>query len=453
MAQMLYPDGCLTRDVPDVEQNAPASQEAAAVDVLRGWLESTGPQRPRQLAEKLVLASSVVDSALARLEGEGQVLRGHFSPCASSSADETEWCNRRLLARIHRLTLGRLRREVEPVSAADFVRFLLRWQHVAPGTQLHGTVGLLQVLRQLQGYEISAAAWEPHVLGRRIVDYDPEMLDQLCLSGEVMWGRLSPHPAFDGAPSTRARRRVRPTRVAPVALFLREDAGWLVSPGRDAAVDSPALSHAGRAVFGQLKIQGASFHRDLVRTSGRLASEVEEGLWELVAAGIVTADGFDSLRALIDPRRRAGQGRFRAARPRHSAGRWALLRETAERDAASHDAQAFARQLLLRWGVVFRDLIARETLAPPWREVLRVLRLLEARGEIRGGRFVDGFLGEQFARPEALESLRSTRKTMDNTSVELSAADPLNLLGITLPGPRVSALSGTMVDVLVSAVH
>ena len=459
MAQMLYPDGCLTRDVPDVEQNAAASQEAAAVDVLRGWLESTGPQRPRQLAEKLVLASSVVDSALARLEGEGQVLRGHFSPCASSSADETEWCNRRLLARIHRLTLGRLRREVEPVSAVDFVRFLLRWQHVAPGTKLHGTVGLLQVLRQLQGYEVSAAAWEPHVLGRRIVDYDPEMLDQLCLSGEVMWGRLSPHPAFDGAPSTRSRRRVRPTRVAPVAFFLREDAGWLVSPGRDAAVDLPALSHAGRAVFEQLKIQGASFHRDLVRTSGRLASEVEEGLWELVAAGIVTADGFDSLRALIDPRRRAGQGRFRTARPRHSAGRWALLRsdlseaETNERDAASHDVEAFARQLLLRWGVVFRDLIARETLAPPWREVLRVLRLLEARGEIRGGRFVDGFLGEQFARPEALESLRSTRKTMDNTSVELSAADPLNLLGITLPGPRVSALSGTMVDVLVSAVH
>ena len=466
LAEALHPGCPLTRGVPDIDQPAPDSREAAAAEVLRGWLESSGPQRPSVLADTLALPPAVVDAGLARLEGEGQVLRGQFSP--GGAGGETEWCNRRVLARIHRLTLGRLRREIEPVTAADFVRFLARWQHVAPGTQLHGAAGLLQVLRQLQGYETSAAAWEPDVLARRVADYDPELLDRHCLSGDVMWGRLSPHPAFEAGASAapgereaalpRARRRVRPTRVAPVAFFLREDAGWLVPEAGEDGAGQPALSHAGRAVLEQLTALGASFLRDLVRATGRLPSEVEDGLWELAAAGLVTADGFDNLRALIDPKRRRGEGRFRAARPRHAAGRWALLRTPAAPPAPASRAEAgtrvesFARQLLARWGVVFRDLIAREALAPPWRELLRALRTLEARGEIRGGRFVDGFLGEQFARPEAVDVLRSVRRAQAQDeadgSLRLSAADPLNLVGIVTPGARVSALSGTVVEVL-----
>ena len=468
-AEALHPDGRLTRDVPDIEQPQPESREAAAVEVLRGWLESSGPRRAAELAEALALPPPVVDAALARLEGEGQILRGQFSP-GGAAGGETEWCNRRVLARIHRLTLGKLRREIEPVSAADFMRFLARWQHVEPGTRLHGAAGLLQVIRQLQGYEISAAAWEPDVLARRVAGYSPELLDRLCLAGEVMWGRLSPHPAFEAdaaAPGDerrngRPRRRVRPTRTAPVAVFLREDAPWLV-PQRDAGEEeSPVLSHAAREVLEQLEARGASFLRDLVRTTGRLPSEVEDGLWELVAAGLVTADGFDNLRSLIDPKRRRGEGRFRAARPRHAAGRWALLRAHAP-DAAGTDngagaaaaAEAFARQLLLRWGVVFRDLIAREALAPPWRDLLRALRTLEACGEVRGGRFVDGFLGEQFARPEAVDALRAVRRGREqstaNGHLRLPAADPLNLLGIIVPGQRVNALSGATVELLAPA--
>ena len=365
VAETLYPGCRLAPDVPDVEQPVPDSREAAATEVLRGWLESSGPQRPGVLAERLALPPALAGAALARLEGEGQILRGRFSPAGDAAGGETEWCNRRVLARIHRLTLGRLRREIEPVSAADFVRFLARWQHVEPGTRLHGTAGLLQVIRQLQGYEISAAAWEPDVLARRVAGYDPQLLDRLCLSGEVTWGRLSPHPAFEAEAAApdgealdgRPRRRVRPTRAAPVAIFLREDAPWL-APRRCAGESgSPALSHAARAVLEQLEAHGASFLRELVRASGRLPSEVEDGLWELVAAGLVTADGFDNLRALIDPKRRRGEGRFRTARPRHAAGRWALLRTQAPgaADGGGAAVEQFARQLLARWGVVFRD--------------------------------------------------------------------------------------------------
>ena len=381
-----------------------------------------------------------------------------------------------MLARIHRLTLGRLRREIEPVSSADLVRFLVRWQHLAAGTRQHGTAGLLQVVTQLQGCEVSAASWERDVLAARLEGYEPEMLDQLCLSGEVMWGRLSPHPAFEGAAgepdAARApvrRRRVRPTRVAPVALFLRQDLEWLVDAGDggDAAGPSSAcvLSHPAEAVRDALRRRGASFLRDLVQQTGRLASEVEDGLWELVAAGLVTADGFDNLRALIDPRRRRGEGRFRAARPRHAAGRWALLApfsgasprspEAAGSAVAAREARrraradAFARQLLLRWGVVFRDLVRRESLMPPWRDVLESLRRMEACGDVRGGRFVAGFVGEQFARPDAVELLRIVRREgPSGPAVRVAAADPLNLAGIVTPGARVNALSGDTVELL-----
>jgi ATP-dependent Lhr-like helicase len=284
------------------------------------------------------------------------------------------------------------------------------------------------------------------------------MLDELCLSGEVMWGRLTPHPALagedvaeDAADSRRVGRRVRPTRVAPVAMFLRDDAAWLLRIRPPVSQTSAGLSHRARAVAEALNRQGASFLRDLGRAAGLLTSEVEDALWELAAGGLVTADGFENLRALIDPKRRNGEGRGRLSRPRHAAGRWALLGsdvrpEESRPDGASADA--FARQLLRRWGVVFRDLVARETLAPAWRELLIALRRMEARGEIRGGRFVAGFLGEQFALPEAVESLRDVRRMASTSALVVAAADPLNLLGIVTPGPRVSALAGRAVEVL-----
>jgi ATP-dependent Lhr-like helicase len=336
-----------------------------------------------------------------------------------------------VLARIHRMTLGRLRKEIEPVTSADFMRFLGRWQHLAPGTQLHGADGLFQVLRQLQGYEISAAAWESNVLPRRVANYDPELLDRLCLSGEIMWGRLSPHPALE----IEGGRRVRPTRVAPLALFLREDAKRLLSP---ASTQVPLLSHPARDVYTALEMHGASFFNELMRATGRLASEVEDGLWELVAAGLVTGDGFENVRALIDPKRRRGEGRGRSSRPRHAAGRWALL----NRAEVAADIEFFAGQLLNRWGVVFRDMLSRETLSPAWRDLLQIYRRMEARGEIRGGRFVSGFVGEQFARPEALDLLRHLRRSAKTgEQLDIAPADPLNLSGIVLPGPRTGALT------------
>jgi ATP-dependent Lhr-like helicase len=435
VARLVHPDAILHPHIEPVGQikDMPVDRESGAAYILRGWLESSGPMTVSAMAAKLAMPRELVDAALARIEADGQVLRGNFS-----AGSEQEWCNRRVLARIHRLTLGRLRREIEPVSTADFLRFLSRWQHLDRGAQLHGVDGLLQVIRQLQGYEISAAAWEGEVLARRIVRYTPELLDQLCLSGEVMWGRLSPHPAFEGDEP----RRVRPTRAAPIALFLRQDAEWLAAT-RSAGL--PALSHATGEIMTALQKRGASFFAELVRATGRLPSEVEDGLWELVAAGLVTADAFENLRSLVDPKRRRGEGRGRLARPRHAAGRWALMNREIP---AVDNAEPFARQLLLRWGVVFRDLTARESLSPPWRDLLVALRRLEARGEVRGGRFVSGFVGEQFATPEAVDLLRVVRRSAPSGEEVISTADPLNLSGILLPGARIHPLSGGEVRLL-----
>ncbi|HZQ51245.1 MAG TPA: DEAD/DEAH box helicase [Bryobacteraceae bacterium] len=398
--------------------------------VVTGWMESLGPVTANALAERIAFPYDAVENALMQLEARGQVLRGHFR----NKDAEIEWCNRRILARIHRATLGRLRREIEPVTSLDFERFLQVWQHVSPGTQLHGADGTLQVIRQLQGYELPASAWESEILARRIAKYDPDFLDELCLSGEVMWARVSPHPAIA------ENRRVRPTRIAPITLFLREDVGWLMTP--EAKVDCGGLSHPAQDVLRALERKGASFFIDLARETHRLPSEVEDGLWELLAGGFVTADGFDNLRALIDPKRRRGEGRGSTKRPRHAAGRWALLAHQPVGLTPDERAERYARQLLDRWGVLLRDLLARETLAPPWRDLLGVLRRMEARGEIRGGRFVSGFTGEQFARPEALSLLRMIRREPDrHPTVAVANADPLNLAGIILPGPRVSRLA------------
>ncbi len=386
------------------------------------------------------------------------MLRGHFTESEARHTRPLEWCDRRLLARIHRLTIGELRRAIAPVTAAEFMRWLFDWQHVAPGAQATGERGTLEVLRQLQGFEAPANAWEPALLGRRIAAYDPDVLDRLCLTGAVGWGRLSPHPATveagptrmdGGTASPRAgvpqARRVIPTSVAPITFFVRDDADWM-QPRRPGEPDEPrGLSRAAIAVLEHLGRAGASFFPDIVRGTGGLKAEVETALWELVAAGLVTADGFDNLRALINPRRRGGYRSGRHARPRDSAGRWARLAAmtVAARDQA---LEATCQMLLRRYGVVFREVLTRETNLPSWRELLVTYRRLEDRGDVRGGRFVAGLIGEQFALPTAVESLRASRhRRPDELPFTVSAADPLNLVGIVVPGERVPAISGRTV--------
>ncbi|MBV9083879.1 MAG: DEAD/DEAH box helicase, partial [Acidobacteriaceae bacterium] len=403
-----------------------ATEKSSAVDdahaVVSGWMDSIGPITVSELQTKLRFDAQIVEGALLQLEASGQVLRGSFR----GNRQEVEWCNRRILARIHRATLGKLRRDIEPVSSLDFVRFLQVWQRVAPGTQLHGADGTLQVLRQLQGFEISAASWESEVLASRIAHYEPAFLDELCLSGQVMWARMSPHPALI------ENRRVRPTRLAPVTLCMREDADWLMATQTPS--DEASFSHPARDVMAALEHNGASFFTDLVRLTGRLASEVEDALWELLAGGLVTADGYDNLRALVDPKRRRGEGRGSQKRPRHAAGRWAILRRNVRTVDTGERNERFARQLLQRWGILLRDLLVRESLAPPWRELAPTLRRMEARGEVRGGRFVSGYVGEQFARPEAIDLLRRMRKQAIKSPLKtVSGSDPLNVTGVILP--------------------
>ena len=490
LARALFPDASFPdlSALPAGLSSARVEREEAMEAVTLGWMESTGPTTEAELAERLGFPPDEIGRALLRLESKGQVLRGQFRSSAPSTqhsalsgASAPEWCHRRLLARIHRLTIGALRREIEPVSAAEFMRFLFRWQHVAPGSRLHGERGLQEVITQLAGFEAAASSWESGLLRARLSKYEPEMLDRLCFSGSVMWGRLSPYEPAPRETLSGRGRRVVPTSLAPISLFPREEADWLLArAGRTVqagSVAAPApqipLSVVAQDVQRVLSNRGASFFSELLHSAGHLPSEVEQALWELVAAGVVTADGFDSLRALMDPKRRRGEGRGRMHRPRHSAGRWSLLRQAGaslvsrysgvdptsalsterlalhtEHSAPSTQhahAEQLARQLLRRYGVVFRDLLGRESDAIVWRELLVQYRRMELRGEIRGGRFVGGFTGDQFALPEAVEALRALRKgtgsdPMAPQELRLSACDPLNLVGVILPGPRIPAL-------------
>ncbi len=403
---VLFPGARFDLELADVEAATP-SRDDALLTLVTGWMSHLGPTTATQLGETVGIPSSDISNALLRMEASGTVLRGNFSgpaqragvPAPHDQQREIEWCERRLLARIHRLTVATLRKQIEPVTAAQFMQWLLRWQHVAPGTQVSGERGTLEVLRQLQGFEIPANAWERQVLARRVADYDPKWLDQLCLTGAVGWGRLSPHPATleyssanrgtESQPAAPRQRRVIPTSVAPITFFVREDADWM-TPRHPSAESSEnnGLSHAAQGVLDFLRQRGASFFADIVRGANKLKAEIETALWELVAAGLVTADGFDNLRSLIDPKRRAGQGSGRTTRPRHNAGRWALLHtdEVVERPRA---VEAACWMLLRRYGIVVRDVLAREANLPPWRELLGAFRRLEDRGEIRGGRFVE----------------------------------------------------------------
>jgi ATP-dependent Lhr-like helicase len=422
--------------------------DATMVDIVRGRLEGLGPISAASIADSLGVSTSAVDIALAALEAEGFAMRGRYT----AKASDDEWCERRLLARIHRYTVKRLRAEIEAVPAKDFLRFLGEWQRVLPAARMQGSDALAAVLAQLEGYEAPAGAWETEIIPARIAEYDPGWLDEHCRSGRFMWTRLAARGG--AAPSTVSARSVpaSPVRSTPIVLLARRNAGaWsgLVGP-----TDAERLTSKAQAVADVIKEFGASFFDEIVQHARLLPTEAEDALAELVAVGLVNSDSFAGLRVLLMPRARRTRLNSYAARHRRSAalfgmadaGRWALVRRpnAVASEQREQSTEQVVRTLLRRWGVIFWKLLAREAQwLPPWREILMCCRRLEARGEIRGGRFVAGFSGEQYASPEAVGLLREMRrKPPTQQYLSLSAADPLNLLGIITPGARLASLAG-----------
>ena len=437
--------------------------EDAVVEILRGRLDGLGPVTVAELADVFSLRPNQIETALIRLENEGFAMRGRFTPEAGKDVGEPqagmpeleEWCSRRLLARIHRYTLNRLRKEIEPVSAADFMRFLFVWQKVAMEHRVQGPESVAAIIDQLEGFEAPAGSWESEILPARVPDYDPAWLDALCLSGRLTWLRLSPPRLSPDKTSSSS-----PVRSTPVVLLSRTNVEiWSKGfPGPGESNGSQLTTNTG-TVHEYLKDHGASFFVDIVAGTNLLPSMVEEALGELVFRGLVSADSFTGLRALLTPlsktTHREIEKRKRKRKQVYSmddAGRWVRLRRdpaslattpTGDRsEAAGIDRErleVIARKLLQRYGVVFRKILDRESITVPWRDLLRVYRRLEARGEIRGGRFVGGFSGEQFASADAVQLLRSIRRApAEGILISLSAADPLNLSGIVTPGPRLS---------------
>jgi len=463
--------------------NKPWSRDEALIEIVRGRLEGLGPVTAAAIATSLNLPQSDIDIALAALQAEGFAMHGQFS------SNVEEWCERRLLARIHRYTVKRLRAEIEPIAASDFLRFLFEWQRVSPEGRMEGPDAVGAVLGQLEGFEAPASAWETEILPSRISEYEPAWLDEQCLAGRFVWTRLAHRTARKGD----GERGAAPVRSTPIALLARRN--MKVWSSLSGAPDASGLSVRARVVAEYIQAHGASFFDEIADGAGLLPSQAEEALAELVALGIVNSDSFGGLRALLLPsdRRRPTSGGKRRRRMAlfgmDTAGRWALVRRqtmgstnspatyiagastrptsvsiapvgaiaesAAEREAATRAArlnerrqdddniEQVARTLLRRWGVIFWRLLAREAdWLPPWRELLMCLRRLEARGEIRGGRFVAGFTGEQYAAPEAIGLLRDMRhKPHSHSYVSLSGADPLNLVGIVTPGARLPALS------------
>jgi ATP-dependent Lhr-like helicase len=440
LIEALYPGARVLQAVSlPPELDRAVTEDDALVAVLRGHMECLGPISPDQLGRRLALPPGRVISGLAQLEGGGFVLRGRFT----KGSEQEEFCDRRLLARIHRYTLDRLRQEIEPVTTQDYLRFLLRWQRVAPKTQYEGKRGLLEAIAQLQGFEAPAVAWERHLLPARVHGYRASWLDELCLSGDVTWSRLSLRRESDGD-----RPPAAPSSATLISLARRSDLGWLTQGIRNGDAPTEPERGAGQQVLALLRERGALFYDDIVAGVRRLPTDVERGLWELVGRGLITADGFQALRSLMPGRKRAprrggsnGNGRRHGPTMGVPAGRWALLHSNDGPLADDQLAERWAEQLLFRYGVVFRDTVQRESMSVPWRDVLRAFRRMEARGVIRGGRFVAGYYGEQYARPEAVELLRKARRAeRSNEMVTLSAVDPLNLAGILTPGPRIQAV-------------
>jgi ATP-dependent Lhr-like helicase len=454
-------------DSPASYANETWTREDALVEILRGRLDGVGPTTVNELAASLSLTGNHIDQALARLESEGFAMQGKFTPAdAAKDAAEPqagmpalqhiEWCSRRLLARIHSYTLNRLRKEIEPVSAADFLRFLFVWQKVAPDHKVAGPQSVAAIIDQLEGFEAPAGSWESEILPARVGDYDPAWLDALCLSGKLTWLRLSPPRLSPERVSSSG-----PVRSTPVVLLNRKNVQtWSKAFPAPTEVNGELATNT-RTVHEYLKEHGASFFVDIVGGTNLLPSMVEEALGELVFRGLISADSFTGLRALLTPlsktTHREIERRKRKRKQFYSmddAGRWVRLRREETRTQSNNGSQpidretieAVALKLLQRYGVVFRRLLDRESIIVPWRDLLRVFRRLEARGEIRGGRFVGGFSGEQFASREAVQLLRSIRRApVEGSLISISAADPLNLIGVITPGSRLSSVASNRV--------
>jgi len=507
-----------------VSSSPKVGSQEAHLTLTQGYLQLLGPTTSTHLAALTHLAPSAIHQSLLTMEIQGLSMRGVFEHPPTTDPHAEEWCERRILQRIHRLTLGTLRKQVEPVTPAIFMRWLLDWHHLAPQTQLTGEEAVLAAIEQLEGFEAPAIEWERTLLPARVANYQPQWLDNLCLAGVLAWGRISPHPAWsatesgapgpdsrtrdDAARSSRGPRRVIPTTAAPITFYLRDSSEWLhhalASKSVDEAVLTQSLSPEAQVLRAFLATQGAAFTADLQRLSSLTKLQTTTALWELATAGLASADGFDQLRSMMDPRRKSAtigltpptSLRKRAA-ARTTAGRWSLLSAsqplfqpattpgapfmtapsswvgsqnlssthnlTNATEAERHRAIAAAKQtdaaldahariLLCRYGVLFRELLTREANAPKWRDLLPILRRLEARGEIRGGRFVSGPFGEQYALPEAGDSLRKARTQQASRATEpaivVAAADPLNLAGILVPGDRIPAIPGRTVSFL-----
>ncbi|MCE9606948.1 MAG: DEAD/DEAH box helicase [Planctomycetia bacterium] len=452
LAKAIYADARFEPELPAGDDTA-TERSAALIVALRGWMPCLGPIMVPQLAERLGFDISAVGAALESLEGEGVVLRGSFTPAGQAAAaageKHPEWCDRRLLARIHRMTLDGLRKQIKPVEPSDYLRFLLRHQRLTGEVRLRGRAGLREVIEQLEGLEIPAGAWESRVLASRVTDYDPLWLDELSLSGEVMWGRLKP-PRRDEEAGPSA---VGLNRVMPIALAARTDIAWLVPPDRN--LEEVPLRGNALDVLDVLRARGALFYHDLVALTGLLPDHLDMGLYELAAQGLASSDAFGAVRALTaDEQKRSSRVRLRSRRRRTGsctmAGRWSLFPGALLEVSPEERVVKWAWHLLKRWGIVFRDLLERETCAPPWWALVSQYRRMEARGEIRGGRFIAGVGGEQFALGDAVEQVRKVREEQVEAGAEkqwliLSAADPLNLTGIILPGPRLPAVTGNSI--------
>jgi ATP-dependent helicase Lhr and Lhr-like helicase len=488
LLRAIHSGGLLTPpiDPPSSYANETWTFEDALIEIVRGRLDGVGPTNVNELAASLSLPLNKIEQALARLEGEGFAMQGSFTPNqwgisptvregSGMRALQTEWCSRRLLARIHSYTLNRLRKEIEPVSAADFLRFLFVWQKVAPDHHVEGPESVASILDQLEGFEAPAGAWESEILPARLADYDPAWLDSLCLSGKLTWLRLSP-PRLSPEKTSNSS----PVRSTPVVLLSRNNVSvWHKVFPAPPESNGVMLTTNTQAVYEHLRDHGASFFVDIIAGTNLLPSMVEEALGELVFRGLVSADSFTGLRALLTPLSKSTHREVEKRRRKHkqvysmdNAGRWVCLRREervrnptpgspagqpgwggAAREGANFAAaidrdaiEAVAHKLLARYGVVFRKVLERESINVPWRDLLRVYRRLEARGELRGGRFVGGFSGEQFATTEAVQLLRSIRRAApDETLISISAADPLNLVGVITPGPRLSSSSSNRV--------
>ena len=417
---------------------SPADTHAALAELLRGRLEGLGPVTARRLASETGLAEKDINRSLQLLEQEGFAFQGRYTP----DHTETEWCERRLLARIHKYTIQRLRREIEPVAPATFMRFVFEWQHLTPDTMMEGPEAVRAILEQMEGVEAPGAIWEGDILPARIKNYDYTWLDALCISGQTTWAQLRTRP--------RTGQGTGPIRTTPVSIVFRASLPVWTSLSQANTPAEPELSTTARTIHAILEDQGALFFSDLAHRATILRTQTEDAIAELVSAGKVTSDSFMGLRALLVPAKyRQANTHGRRRLPLFDidlAGRWSLIpRPKFEADDETR-TEAFARILLKRFGIVFRKLVEREPFSPPWRDLVRVYRRLEARGELRGGRFVTLAWGEQYALPEAIAALRAVaRREPVDEFVSISAADPANLLGVVLPGRKVPATTANRI--------